>query len=445
MLAGNVGSRRSQKSGVCLVQVVTCRRDRISATSVRAVAMRLKILLLALVISSSLVAQSQRNFRVLHAFGVGHDGAGVWDSVAFDKRGNLYGTTGGGGNYGYGTVFELSPEQTGRWKESLLASFKPLDPRGAEPSGGLVLDSADNLYGTTQRGGKYGGGTAFELTFGHGAWVFRVIHHFGGHGDPSCCPWANLIMDNHSDLYGTGYAAFEFSPGSRGWTESILHEFTGKNGDGLGPQAGPIRDAAGNLYGTTVYGGGSKECGAGCGIAWKLSPPVPDGGSGTQGWTERILHRFGFGHDGGFPGPGQLAVDREGNLYGTTQSGGPRRAGTVFKLTHPPTPGGGWTETILHGFGEDQDGYLPTGGVIFDKIGNLYGTTGVGGSYGEGVVYKLSPQVDGRWKYTLLHTFNGYDGAEPVANLTFGADGKLYGTTATGGTYGGGVVFQLAP
>jgi uncharacterized repeat protein (TIGR03803 family) len=99
----------------------------------------------------------------------------------------------------------------------------------------------------------------------------------------------------------------------------------------------------------------------------------------------------------------------------------------------------------LHGFGEGQDGSLPTGGVIFDGAGNLYGTTGAGGAYGEGVVFELSPQSDGRWKYKLLHVFNGYDGAEPVADLTLGPDGKLYGTTATGGAYGGGVVFQLTP
>jgi len=117
----------------------------------------------------------------------------------------------------------------------------------------------------------------------------------------------------------------------------------------------------------------------------------------------------------------------------------------VFKLARPQAPSGGWTETILHGFAEDQDGYLPTGGVILDSAGNLYGTTGVGGAYGQGVVFKLSPQPDGSWKYTLLHTFVGTDGSQPDANLTLGPDGKLYGTTATGGAHGGGVVFQLTP
>jgi uncharacterized repeat protein (TIGR03803 family) len=97
-----------------------------------------------------------------------------------------------------------------------------------------------------------------------------------------------------------------------------------------------------------------------------------------------------------------------------------------------------------YNFTGTSDGGLPEG-VILDKAGNLYGITGVGGSYGEGVVYELSPQAGGSWKYTLLHTFNDYNGAEPVANLTLGPDGKLYGTTATGGANGGGVVFQLTP
>jgi uncharacterized repeat protein (TIGR03803 family) len=253
-------------------------------------------------------------------------------------------------------------------------------------------------------------------------------------------PWGNLVLDSSSgNIYGTGFVAFELSPGRLGWKNAALHNFTGKNGDGYLPLAGPIRDAAGNLYGTTMHGGGGG-CGAGCGTAWELSPPRV----GAQGWTEHILHAFGVTNgDGGFPGLGQLAIDAQGNLYGTTESGGPLRAGTVFKLTQPPSGASGeWKETILHGFGEDQNGYLPGGGVIFDGAGNLYGTTGLGGA-GCGVVFKLSPQSDGSWKYALLHTFHQSDGCSPGANLTFGPDGKLYGTTTIGGAHGGGVVFQL--
>jgi uncharacterized repeat protein (TIGR03803 family) len=142
-------------------------------------------------------------------------------------------------------------------------------------------------------------------------------------------------------------------------------------------------------------------------------------------------------------------MDREGNLYGAA-GGGKYKVGIVFKLSRTSaTPGGAevWSEKILYNFGSiSADGAYPGGGVILDSAGNLYGTTIAGGSgCGCGVVFKLSPTASGTWKYTLLHTFQGSDGAQPDANLTLGPDGKLFGTTATGGIHGGGVVFQLTP
>jgi uncharacterized repeat protein (TIGR03803 family) len=215
----------------------------------------------ALILLFPLASQGQYQFKVLHAFGSGSDGGGVWDSVAFDKQGNLYGTTSGGGDFGYGTVFELSPESNGQWTETVLQSFKQGDPNGAEPNGGLMLDAAGNLYGTTDTGGKYTLGTAFQLAPSETGWVYSVIHNFGGPGELSCCPWGNLIMDKHSNLYGTGGVAFELSRNSGGsWEEIMLHNFTGQNGDGYFPQAGPITDGAGNLYGTTRGGGGLGRC-----------------------------------------------------------------------------------------------------------------------------------------------------------------------------------------
>ena len=143
-------------------------------------------------------------------------------------------------------------------------------------------------------------------------------------------------------------------------------------------------------------------------------------------------------------------MDNRGNLYGTTSQGGRyvcyAGCGTVFKLAPiPPDFGDQWHETILYNFMKDAGGNGPGGGVVLDKSGNLYGTTVYGGSpqCGCGVVYKLSPQPDGTWQYAVLHTFVGSDGAQPDANLTIGPDGNLYGTTATGGTGGAGVVFQI--
>jgi uncharacterized repeat protein (TIGR03803 family) len=407
--------------------------------------MRLKILLVVLLFCPSLVAHGQRRFRVLHAFGSGTDGAGVWDSVTLDTQGDVYGTTSGGGVYKGGTVFRLTPGSNGRWKETILHNFGWQND-GAGPLGGVIFDLKGDLYGTTETGGGgYTYGTVYKLSSGPGGWRETVLHRFG-RTDQAGSPWGNLVMDERRNLYGTAYAAFELSPGPKGWTETILHEFTGKNGDGAGPQAGPIRDAAGNLYGTTFYGGGGPLCTDGCGTVWELSPP----GSGTKSWTERILHAFGFSRDDGVgPSLGQLAMDAEGNLYGAANGGGKYGPGVVFKLTRVPSNSGSgevWMETILYNFTGGADGNGPGGGVILDSAGNLYGTTIAGGSgCGCGVVYRLSPTASGTWKYTLLHTFQGSDGAQPDANLTLGPDGKVYGTAATGGTNGGGVAFELTP
>lgn len=413
--------------------------------------MRSKFLLVALLILPSLVGQGQNRFKVLHAFGAGTDGAGVWDSVTLDAQGNVYGATNGGGTHKDGTIFRLTPMRDGCWKETILHNFPSSTIDGGGPFGGVLVDVNGNLYGMTMSLGTHDRGVAFQLAPSRGGWREEILHSFCSR--PSCedggAPWGNLMMDSNSDLYGTGYVAFELARHPKGWWgDTTIHVFTGKNGDGSGPQAGPIRDAAGNLYGTTRYGGGGPWCAPdGCGVVWELSPPAD---SGNQGWTERILYRFGFSRtDGDTPSLGQLAMDREGNLYGAA-GGGKYKIGIVFKLSRTSaTPGGPevWSEKILYNFGTTSaDGAYPGGGVILDSAGNLYGTTIAGGfGCGCGVVFKLSPTAHGAWKYTLLHTFQGTDGAQPDANLTLGPDGKLYGTTATGGPYGGGVVFQLTP
>ena len=205
-------------------------------------------------------------------------------------------------------------------------------------------------------------------------------------------------------------------------------------------------DARENLYGATWYGGGELACPAnkGCGTIYQLRP-------GSPSWEEHVIHRFGsFASDGKVPGLGPLAIDAQGNLYGVTSQGGANLCvdvgcGTIFKLT-PVAASTGivWIETILYNFVDGSSGNGPGGNVIIDGAGNLYGTTGYGGSRqcGCGVVYELSPN-NGGWKYTVLHTFVGPDGDFPDANLTLGRDGNLYGTTADGGAYYGGVVFQI--
>jgi uncharacterized repeat protein (TIGR03803 family) len=405
--------------------------------------MRIRLLLLSLLTLPALPSQGQYNFKILHAFGSGNDGGGLYDSVTFDVQGNLYGTTAGGGAYNDGTVFQLKPASKGTWKESILHSFPSRPNDGMAPLGGVMLGPEGRFYGTTQVGGAYSAGTVFELALLPHGWKETPLYSFT-HDDQACCPWGNLVTDSVGNLYGTGDAAFEISPRTKGWTEKILHVFNGKNGDGVALYAGPIRDADGNLYGTTDMGGGSKDCDDGCGTVWELSPPAP--GSPTQGWTEHILHRFGVGDDLAFPGSGQLAMDPQGNLYGGVL-GGKYRAAVIYKLSPVSTTsstGKAWQLTVLYNFTGGPDGDFPAG-VILDKAGSLYGVCGAGGAYGEGTVFKLSPQSDGTWKFTLLHTFTGHDGFNAVANPTLGPDGKLYGTAESGGPHGGGVVFQLTP
>jgi uncharacterized repeat protein (TIGR03803 family) len=377
-------------------------------------------------------------YEVLHAFGASKDGAGLYSGLALDRQGNVYGTTSGGGPYGYGTVFQLTPHSNGTWTEAILHSFKNNGQDGDDLNGGLILDAAGSLYGTaTLGGGPYKYGTIFKLTPGLGGWTLTVLHRFG-FNKYGCCPQASLVMDNAGNLFGTAGAAFELSADADGWKETLLHDFTGENGDGFGPYAGVILDAAGNVYGTTERGGSGDV-----GIVYRLRPS-------SGGWKESVLHSFGAFHDDGqIPGVGALVSDASGNLYGTTSQGGRNTCvdvgcGTVFKLT--PGAKGDWKETILYNFTDGANGAEPDAGVVMDKAGNLYGTTSAGGSScGCGLIYKLAPGSNGKWTYTVLHRFTGYDGAGPNANLILDDKGNLYGTTTTGGAGGYGVAFQLTP
>jgi hypothetical protein len=318
----------------------------------RGVRMRVRALCLFLILVSS-AAQSQRPFRVVHAFGNGKDGVGVYGSVVLDNAGNIYGTTFGGGIYSGGTVFLLRAGTNGHWSEVILHNFGHGND-GAAPLDGPTLGSSGDLYGTTESGAQGGVyGTVFRLTPDSNSWKETLLHRFGQH-DQDSSPWGSVVLDRQRNVYGTAASdAFELNLGPKGWKETILHNFTGKDGDGSAPFAGPIRDAAGNLYGTTNLGGGGG-CGGGCGTAWELSL-----GSEAQGWTEHILHRFGVGDDLAFPGNGQLAMDRQGDLYGTAD-GGTFPAGVVYKLTRiAGGTGESWRETILYNFTGGSDGGRP--------------------------------------------------------------------------------------
>ncbi len=255
------------------------------------------------------------------------DGTNPYAGFVFDSAGNLYGTTSDGGAEGGGTVFKIDPSGY----ETVLDSFSPSD--GINPMGGVVFDSAGNLYGTTAHGGSgvdcyYGSGdggcgTVFKLDpYGN----YSVLHTFGSSPDDGKNPAAGLVIDPADNLYGTTYgggstgngSVFKLDPSGN---YSMLHSFAG-GGYGWGPYASLLRDSAGNLYGTTQAGGDATTCLTfGCGTVFKIDP------SGN----ETVLHSFDY-HDGGGIGPvAGLIMDPAGNLYGTTEWGG-SDGGTVFKL-----------------------------------------------------------------------------------------------------------------
>ena len=220
--------------------------------------------------------------------------------------------------------------------------------------------------------------------------------------------------------------------------ESVLYLFCSLKHchDGAYPSfASLILDQAGNLYGTTPLGG-LISCPSGCGEAYKLTPNPP--GS----WTETVIHTFTLGKDGRNPMAGMI-LDQSGNLYGTTQIGGAYGYGTVFELM--PSSNGSWTVEELHQFTGGKDGGNPMASLIFDQVGNLYGTTQKGGASGYGVVFKLASNSNERWSETVLHAFANHTAADPVSGLILDAAGNLYGTAPGDGTTTHGEVFEITP
>ena len=382
--------------------------------------------------------------KVLHTFQGGADGMAPEGALVRDKAGNLYGATleGGGGtdcfqgtDYGCGTIYRIGPKDT----ETVVHAFAG-GCDGALPDGGLVPGKSGNFYGTTEAGGvcnsDEGYGTVYKLA-PDGA--ESVVYAFSG-GSDGDYPAGGLTTDSKGNLYGeagggTGTGCnggvggcgvvFEVTPKGK---VTVLYTFQGDS-DGAYPTGNVIRDAAGNIFGTTLRGGGNGCSGSGCGTVFKLAP---DG-------TETILYAFQGGSDGEIPQNG-VVTDGDGNLYGTTWGGGTDLEGTVFEVT----PAG--AEAVLYSFNEESGGYSPGSGVVFDKEGNLLGTTEYGGgvscgaSGGCGVAYMLAP--DGT--ETVLNAFGKLRrGRNPAAGLLLEPHGTIYGTTLDGGTSNDGAVFEL--
>lgn len=424
-------------------------------------------------VASAAPALAASKERVLYSFCSASncvDGAHPDPTLIFDTVGNLYGTTFNGGARGYGSVFQLALEN-GTWTEKVLHSFCSAGPctDGENPIAGLIFDVSGNLYGTTYLGGAYGGGTVIQLSPGaNNTWTEKVLYSFCSTNNclDGAEPRGGLIFDGTGNLYGTtsmggagagcnGYGCgtvFKLSPGANGtWTETVLHTF-GNGEDGTRPWASLVFDTSGNLYGTTITGGVYPD--GGYGTAFRLAP----GSNGT--WTETVLHSFGNIGDGVGP-VASLVFDATGNLYGTTTGRnhvgpcGIWGCGTVFRLEAGAD--GKWEEKVLHAF-NGKDGNAPWVGLIFDKAGNLYGTTVLGGnvdcklcSKGHGTAFQLTPGGNGKWKENVLYRFcsagsHCRGGGKPAAGLIVDAAGNLYGTATMGGAHrGGGTVFEITP
>ena len=323
----------------------------------------------------------------LYNFGGANDGASPIARVVFGPNGTLYGTTSdnGMGQGVVGTVFNLGPPATVckaalcPWNEKVLHRFTGSGSDGFIPGyGDLLFDKSGNIYGTTIQGGTNGKGIVFELTPSGGSWTESILFNMAA--SSGIYPYNGVIFDQAGNLYGTTYeggimstygSIYELTPSGSGWTQSTLHTLQ-EASDGAYPYGGVIFDQAGNLYGTTSYDGPD-----GAGTVFELSPS--DGG-----WTLNVLHSFA-----GSEGPyGGVTMDAAGNLYGTTFAGGAHLFGSVYKLT---PSGSGWTFTDLYDFTGGNDGGYPYGTVAIDANGNLYGTASHNGALGYGTIWEIMP------------------------------------------------------
>jgi uncharacterized repeat protein (TIGR03803 family) len=372
----------------------------------------------------------------LYSFTGGSDGGDPLSNLVMDAAGNLYGTTFVGGAYGAGEVFELSHNPGANWTETVLYSFTGgLD--GANPYySGVIFDASGNLYGTTVGGGTSNLGTVFELTPTESGWSEKVLYSFAA-GLDGASPYAGLVFNGAGSLYGTSYAGgayddgtvFELTPTGKGqWIETVIHTFNETNGSA--PAGELVFDRQGNLYGVTQGGGNSKA-----GVAFELVR------SSTGRWTGEILHSFTGGSDGSSPYTERLVLDALGNLYGTTIGGGASQLGTVFRLSR--NAAGAWREVVLYSF-NGALAANPYSGLILDGNGNLYGTCANGnGESTVGAVFELSLKADGNWSENNLLLFTRQNGEFPEGSLVADESGNLYGTTWLGGAYSMGVVFEI--
>ena len=385
------------------------------------------------ILVASTTAQSE---STLYTFTGGSDGSGPFGSLISDSAGNFYGTTDAGGvSGGYGVVFEISPVSGGGWSESVLYAFTG-GSNGQGPFAGLVFGTAGNLYGTTNFGGTHNMGTVFELSPFGGGWTQQVLYSFTGSHD-GAFPNCSLVIDSAGNLYGTTEAGgsanlgtvFELSPvAGGGWSETTILNGTSARGNAF---RGVTFDNHGSLYTNAAAGGPSNN-----GTIIRLSPV-------SSGWASGVIYTFLGGADGSQPASG-LTFQAPGRIFGTTESGGAHNFGTAYELT--PASGGLWNKTILYDFGVvGVDTVYPTNPLTIGSVGQLYSASGSGGSGGGGTAYELA-KVGGIWKEKILYNFpNGGGVGSPNGGVALDSAGNLYGTGHNGGAFGAGGVYEIVP
>jgi uncharacterized repeat protein (TIGR03803 family) len=441
----------SEKNSLPLSQYVQLRRLKAFCVTLFAV--------LCLLLATTAWGQE----KVLYSFTGLADGGKPAAGLVRDAAGNMFGVAPDGGdqepeqcqttNYGCGVVFEVTPNANGKWTQTVIHTFTG-GSDGLTPQGNLILDSADNLYGTTEYGGTgcdsyYGCGTVYELSpQENGSWTETILYNFKA-GTDGYNPSAGLIFDSAGNLYGTTAngdntacntlgcgSVFELIPGTDGtWTEKILYVFTG--GTDGGESSSPlIFDTAGNLYGTAAIGGDDTSCNApfGCGTIYKLSP-------GSGNWEETVLKTFEGNDEGAYPHSG-LTLGAHGVLYGDISNSGSNGTGSIFKLT--PETGGHFTFSTIYNF-DLEFGAAPSASLLLSGD-VLYGTLYFGGSdnhicpLGCGGVFHVTT---GGTDYTFFAFGAPTNGANPTGTVILDSAGNLYGTTTIGGTDDEGTAFEL--
>jgi uncharacterized repeat protein (TIGR03803 family) len=400
--------------------------------------MRPRLIYVCIFLLASVMGVRGATYKTLHNFSTdGPDGNSPIAGLVFDRAGNLYGVAAyGGGDYTDGLVFKLSPSPSG-WVFDVVYpfDFNPFDPDfsnpiGREPLAGVIVDDAGIIYGTNSYSDdEFQCGTVFELS-PSGSFP---LHTFTG--PDGCVPQSNLLLSS-GWLVGTTSGGGASGQGTVFFVDTLTGTFYSYS---LRKTAGTSPSGGFNIfyYGVTRSGGGLGQ-----GNIYRLGP-------------HGLINTFSFSSSrlAGYAPMGDLLtayVNGVRTMYGVNAAGGKGGAGTVYSLSENQDKPEHWLLKVLHSF-SGADGRSPMAGLASDANGNLYGTTWEGGEFNCGTVFKLTPRLNNWWKFSVVYSFNpnnpnsGGDGCHPSGSVVLDAAGNIYGTTEYGGWEGWGTVYEITP